>query len=65
MLIVTVKEGEKIFIGDKTTVKVVEIRGAQIRLGIEAPDDVLILREKLAKAEKSTGQNEVPGKIRP
>jgi carbon storage regulator len=65
MSILTVKEGEKIFIGDKTTVKVVEIRGAQIRLGIEAPDDVLILREKLAKAEKSMGQNEVPGKIRP
>ena len=65
MLILTVKEGEKIFIGDKTTVKVVEIRGAQIRLGIEAPDDVSILREKLAKAEKSIGQNEVPGKIRP
>ena len=65
MLILTVKEGEKIFIGDKTTVKVVEIRGAQIRLGIEAPEDVSILREKLAKAEKSNGQNEVPGKIRP
>ena len=65
MLILTVKEGEKIFIGDKTTIKVVEIRGAQIKLGIEAPDDVSILREKLAKAEKSIGQNEVPGKIRP
>jgi carbon storage regulator len=44
----TVKEDEKIFIGDKITVKVAEIRGKQIRLGIEAPADLLVLREKLA-----------------
>ena len=53
MLILTVKEGEKIFIGDKITVMVVEIRGKQIRLAIQAPDDVLILREKLAKKEEA------------
>jgi carbon storage regulator len=49
MLVLTLKEGEKILIGDKITVKVVEIRGTQIKLGIEAPDDVLVLREKLAR----------------
>jgi len=48
MLVLTLKEGEKILIGDKITAMVVEIRGAQIKLGIEAPDDVLVLREKLA-----------------
>ena len=51
MLIVTLKENEKVLIGENISVKVVEIRGKQIRLGIEAPDDVLILREKLAKKE--------------
>jgi carbon storage regulator len=58
MLVLTLKEGEKILIGDKITVMLVEIRGAQIRLGIEAPDDVLVLREKLApkgKAWRRTG----------
>ena len=28
---------------------VVEIRGGQIRLGIKAPPDLLVLREKLTK----------------
>ena len=53
MLILTLKEDEKILIGDKITVKVVEIRGKQIRLGVEAPDDVLVLREKLAEKTKA------------
>jgi len=53
MLILTLKEDEKILIGDKITVMVVEIRGNQIRLGIEAPDDLLVLREKLAGKAKA------------
>jgi carbon storage regulator len=53
MLILTLKEDEKILIGDKITVKVLEIRGKQIRLGIEAPDSVLVLREKLAGKTKT------------
>jgi carbon storage regulator len=52
MLVLTLKEDEKILIGDKITVKVVEIRGNQIRLGIEAPASVLVLREKLAEKAK-------------
>lgn len=53
MLILTLKEGEKILTGDKITFKVVEIRGKQIRLGIEAPADLLVLREKLAGKAKA------------
>ena len=53
MLILTLKENEKILIGDTITIKVLEIRGKQIRLGIEAPEDVLILRGKLAKKEEA------------
>jgi carbon storage regulator len=53
MLILTLKEDGKILIGDKITVMVVEIRGNQIRLGIKAPDDLLVLREKLAGKAKA------------
>jgi carbon storage regulator len=52
MLVVTLKEGEKVLIGENISIKVAEIRGAQIRLGIEAPDDVLVLREKLAQKKE-------------
>ena len=52
MLILTLKEDEKILIGDNISIMVVEVRGKQIRLGIEAPDDLLVLREKLAGKAK-------------
>jgi len=47
------KEDEKILIGDKITVIVVEIRGNQIRLRIEAPAGLLVLREKLVGKAKA------------
>ena len=53
MLILTLQEDDKILLGDKITVMVVEIRGNQIRLGIEAPAGLLVLREKLAGKTKA------------
>jgi carbon storage regulator len=52
MLSVTLKENEKVLIGNDISVMVVEIRGNQIRLGIEAPAGLLVLREKLAGKAK-------------
>jgi carbon storage regulator len=52
MLILTLKEDDKILIGDKVTVMAVEIRGNQIRLGIEAAAGILVLREKLGGERK-------------
>ena len=50
MLVLTVKEKEKVLVGDEVKIMVLEIRGKQIRLGIEAPPDVVILREKLVNS---------------
>jgi carbon storage regulator len=47
LLILTRKSGEGLVIGDGIRITVVEIRGKQIRLGIEAPADVVILREEV------------------
>ena len=49
MLVVTLKENEKVLIGKEISIMVVDIRGAQIRLGIQAPDDLLVLREKAGR----------------
>lgn len=49
MLVVTLKEDEKVLIGDNVRIMVVKIHGKQVRLGIEAPPEVLILREKNMK----------------
>jgi len=47
MLVLSRREGETIVIDGEITVTVVEIRGNQIRLGIEAPKDVPVCRSEL------------------
>lgn len=49
MLILTRKIGESILVGDNIRLVVLEIRGRQIRLGIEAPTDIVVLREEIAQ----------------
>ena len=48
MLILTRKAGEAIWVGEDIRVLVYQIRGDKsVRIGIEAPDDVGIVREDL------------------
>lgn len=47
MLILTRKSGEGIRIGDSITLKIIEIRGNQVRLGIDAPKNVSVHREEI------------------
>jgi carbon storage regulator len=56
MLILTRKVGESIMIGDEITVTVIEVKGTQIRLGIQAAKEIPVLREELyirAQEEKA------------
>lgn len=47
MLIVTRRVGEAVNIGEHVKVVILGINGRQVRVGITAPDDVLILRDEL------------------
>jgi len=47
MLVLSRKDAERIFIGDTIVVTVVKIQGGVVRLGIEAPPEILIAREEL------------------
>ena len=47
MLILTRKAGQTIRIGDDVSISVVEIRGNQVRLGINAPRSVTVHREEV------------------
>jgi carbon storage regulator len=47
MLILTRKIGECITIGDEIKVYVVDVRGKQVRLGIEAPTHAPIYRQEV------------------
>lgn len=47
MLILTRKTGEKILISDDVRITVLHVSGTQVKLGIDAPKDVRIMREEL------------------
>ncbi len=49
----TRKSGEAIKVGDEITITVLEIRGNQVRLGLQAPLDVIIHRKELYDKIKS------------
>lgn len=47
MLVLTRKLGESVKIGDEIRVVVMDVRGKQVRLGVEAPSNVSIHREEI------------------
>ena len=47
MLVLSRKESEKIMLGDSIVLTIVRVSGDRVRLGIEAPNDMLILRKEL------------------
>lgn len=44
MLVLTRKVGEKILIGDDITISVIEVKRGNIRIGVDAPQNISILR---------------------
>jgi carbon storage regulator len=52
MLVLTRKTNERILIGDDIVLTVVRIDDYSVRLGIDAPKDVEILREELLQEEQ-------------
>lgn len=57
MLVLTRRRGEKIIVGDgenKITITVTEIVPGKVRLGIEAPADVVIVRSEIEEEWRRT-----------
>ena len=52
MLVLSRKESEKIKLGDEIVLTIVRLTGDRVRLGIEAPSDMLILREELDSGDE-------------
>lgn len=57
MLVITRKDGESVLIGENIKITVVKSKGGQVKIGIEAPKEVVVTREELLekneKAKKS------------
>ena len=50
MLVLTRKQGERIVIGDDIVITVVRTKGSSVRVGIQAPAHVPVLRGEIANA---------------
>lgn len=49
MLVLSRKESERVKLGDSIILTIVRVTGDRVRLGIEAPDNMIILREELSQ----------------
>lgn len=58
MLILTRRVDERIFIGEDITLCVLDIEGNRVRLGLEAPKDVAILREEIRQRYNGSASND-------
>lgn len=47
MLVLSRKETERVRLGDSIVLTIVRVSGDKVRLGIEAPPNVLVLRDEL------------------
>lgn len=47
MLVIVCRVGETLEIGDSVTVTMMEITGGQVRVGIDAPREVKVLRSEI------------------
>ena len=53
MLVLSRKVGEKILIGDEIVVTVVRVAQGVVRIGVEAPKNLPIVREEIKKTSPS------------
>jgi carbon storage regulator len=63
MLVLSRKVGERILIGDNISVTVVRVAPGVVRLGVEAPHNMSIIREELKDSAKTATVNPRPESI--
>ena len=57
MLILTRRVGERLMIGDEISVTVLGVKGNQVRIGVDAPSNVIVHREEIYERIRSQRQN--------
>ena len=53
MLILTRRPTQTVTIGNDITVTVLEIRGRQVRIGVDAPREIAVLREEIVEKART------------
>jgi carbon storage regulator len=57
MLVLSRKKSQRIRLGDSIVITVVRVAGDKVRLGIEAPRDMVVLRDELESIEPELLRN--------
>ena len=57
MLVLSRKKNEKIMLGDSIEITIVRVSDSQVRLGIQAPSNVTVLRTELTDKEPPTAKS--------
>jgi len=60
MLVLSRKINQEIVIGDSIKIRVIKSKGNTVRLGIEAPDHVRIVRGELERHESAPASDQLP-----
>jgi carbon storage regulator len=60
MLVLSRKQSQRIRLGDSIVITVVRVAGDKVRLGIEAPRDMLVLRDELEPHESVIAECATP-----
>ena len=53
MLILSRKINEKVIIGEDISISIIEIRGDQVRIGVDAPKSIKVFRQEVFEAIKA------------
>jgi len=53
-LVLTRRKGESILIGDNIEVTVISVNGGQVKIAIDAPRDINIVRDELIRERKES-----------
>ncbi len=67
MLILSRKPGETLLINNEIEVKIIEVNGDKVKIGVQAPKDVKILRQELVQtmdSNKLSASKMSPSKLR-
>jgi carbon storage regulator len=65
VLVLSRKVGQRILIGDKILVTVVKVGHGGVRIGVDAPPEMAVVREELACELERTEQALASGQIKP
>ena len=63
MLVLSRRETERVRLGNSIVLTIVRVSGDKVRLGIEAPPNVLVLRDELQPHETQAAAAPVPEQI--